>query len=669
MSLNLPPIPTDPIQESPIWRNWFSRVQQLFTSKVSGSIPVSHNALSDIQGGTSDERNHLSNAQVTKLTNIEDGAEVNNISDTDAIDLTDGGETVLHLHDYEHVTWPSSLIVGGATHVTELQGAINHMWSAGMVDGGALTDNGDGTVTIAEGTAVIHATSNPHTDLYEVIVPASTPTLTDGSANYIYVDYNSGTPQYAVSTDITSFNCIDKCIIYLAHRSGTVVHWIDAREQNVDSNRKIRRLFLGFSKFIHDENGTAIGANGLAITVTAGKFNFMVQELPHDAFDTSVAGTANVNVFTLWYQDGVGGWTETINSKTITTTTYDDGSGTPATLNNNKYGVTWFYIMNNSPSELHAVMGQVEYANLSDAEVAAPPTNVPPILSSLGSLIGYVIYEKSAVAFDDVRSVFTQQFTSSAATVHNGLSGLQGGTVAEYYHLTSAEYTGTGSGSFVRDTSPTLTTPQISGTLGIGNTAISSIGVRISSLVLLSGAAAQYGNNNNVTFGSDCTTAGYSFYARPSTTAATYTMGNLINYRANGFIKGAGSTVTTYTSFWADDETDAGTHYAFYGQQSAVNASDRNCYITGSAPNYFAAAVMVGSNTNDGVNLLQVTGSIKSTTTIETGGYIVSTLPAGTQGQRAFVTDATAPTWLATLTGGGAVVCPAFHDGVNWVSA
>jgi hypothetical protein len=48
--------------------------------------------------------------------------------------------------------------------------------------------------------------------------------------------------------------------------------------------------------------------------------------------------------------------------------------------------------------------------------------------------------------------------------------------------------------------------------------------------------------------------------------------------------------------------------------------------------------------------------------------YTVSTLPTGTQGDTAMVTDATAPTYLGTLTGGGSVKCPVFHNGTVWVS-
>jgi hypothetical protein len=52
-------------------------------------------------------------------------------------------------------------------------------------------------------------------------------------------------------------------------------------------------------------------------------------------------------------------------------------------------------------------------------------------------------------------------FATPLTTLHNELSGLNGGAADEMYHLTSAEYTGTGSGNFVRETSPTLTTPTI----------------------------------------------------------------------------------------------------------------------------------------------------------------------------------------------------------------
>lgn len=48
--------------------------------------------------------------------------------------------------------------------------------------------------------------------------------------------------------------------------------------------------------------------------------------------------------------------------------------------------------------------------------------------------------------------------------------------------------------------------------------------------------------------------------------------------------------------------------------------------------------------------------------------YTVATLPAGSPGDFAYVTDALAPTFLGALTGGGTVPTPVFYNGTAWVS-
>lgn len=374
-------------------------------------------------------------------------------------------------YDFDHVTFPAKYSLGNMAHVYTLQELMNHEWSAGVVDGAILTDNGNGTISLSSSTAVLRASTDPHLTLYGVVTPAQANiALTDNATNYVYIDWNAGTPTFNVSTSVTSFNCLDKCIAYVVHRSGTVLHWIDAREQNVDSNRKYRQFSLKIGRFRHADGGTSLGASGLAITLTAGTFYFMLQQLDHIAFDTSVAGTANANIFDLWYRDGVGGWTNVANSKVVDTTTYDNNTGTPVILGNNKFGVTWFYVINDSPSELHAIMGEVEYPNLASATTASPPASVPTIISGLGSLVGFVAYEKGAVTFNNVFSAFTQDFSASVATTHNGLSGLQGGTVNEYFHLTSAQNSLIPSGVPVAGQIPVATSPTTSkwGTISYG---------------------------------------------------------------------------------------------------------------------------------------------------------------------------------------------------------
>jgi hypothetical protein len=61
---------------------------------------------------------------------------------------------------------------------------------------------------------------------------------------------------------------------------------------------------------------------------------------------------------------------------------------------------------------------------------------------------------------------------------------------------------------------------------------------------------------------------------------------------------------------------------------------------------------------NSAVNLLQIPPV-----------YVVANLPSAVDsgvGARSFVTDATGPTFGATVVGGGAVKVPVYSDGTNW---
>ena len=76
----------------------------------------------------------------------------------------------------------------------------------------------------------------------------------------------------------------------------------------------------------------------------------------------------------------------------------------------------------------------------------------------------------------------------------------------------------------------------------------------------------------------------------------------------------------------------------------------------------------VGVYTGTGLATEQFDFGADGTLTLITG-FTVATLPAGVTGMRTHVTDATTPTYLGTLAGGGAIVCPVFYNGSAWVRA
>ena len=82
-------------------------------------------------------------------------------------------------------------------------------------------------------------------------------------------------------------------------------------------------------------------------------------------------------------------------------------------------------------------------------------------------------------------------------------------------------------------------------------------------------------------------------------------------------------------------------------------------------------SVFIGSFNGSALTpaLIISTTSITAELPVILKGYTVATLPTGTQGMKAFVTDATTPTYNTALTGGGAVVVPVFFNGTIWVSA
>ncbi|MFA7597782.1 MAG: hypothetical protein WCX83_00165, partial [Candidatus Cloacimonas sp.] len=297
---------------------------------------------------------------------------------------------------------------------------FSHTESAGVMSGCAITENVDGTVSFAAGYGLIRATADATTPLYAVEISAQANlALTDNSTNYVYFDYNAGVPTFKATIDRSIINCMDKRLAYTIYKKGTVLDVQNSVGQNVDISTKLRKLFYAFSKYIHAEGGTILSQPAaLALGLTEGSFYSGIIEVPHVAFDTNVAGTANENVFTLYYRDGVGGFTEVADSKLISTTTYDNNTGTPVTLSNNKFGVSWVYLINNTPSRLAVVMGQAEYSSQAEANNATPPTIIPTILGGLGSLVGFVTYAKSGTSFSNVLSAFAQTFSSSSAIVY-----------------------------------------------------------------------------------------------------------------------------------------------------------------------------------------------------------------------------------------------------------
>ena len=333
----------------------------------------------------------------------------------------------------------SVLELGTATY-DDVQDWINTTQSAGKLTGGAFTDNGDGTLSVAAGTGFIKTTDSDVAvnKFFDWVIDSSV-ALTDNSANYLYIDYNAGSPQIAVTTTIpTDHNT--KILLGEVFREGTTLHFVSAGQVMSNLGKRVFWKNIDVYGKFQRSSGIIISETGTRnIAVTAGYIYAGLTKASVDAIDTSVS-----DVFTYYYRDGSGGWTKVTSQTQIDNTQYDDGSGTLATLSSggwggsDKYGVHWVY--KDVDSDSFVVYGQGNY-NLQEAQDAQPPSSIPDLLKEVSGLIGKIIIQKDDSTFTSIQSAFDVTFSPTGIVDHNDLANIQGGTADEYYHLTEAEHT------------------------------------------------------------------------------------------------------------------------------------------------------------------------------------------------------------------------------------
>lgn len=339
-------------------------------------------------------------------------------------------------------------IVGSPTHIDTFAEVYNHMYSSGIMSGCDLTDVGDGTITIASGSATIRATGDlGHGALYSAEVPLASAIdlpLVDNSANYVYIIYDGITLSWGVSQVPATVNMLDVVPAYIIVREGIKLTVMDVRSQNVDHIGKNQVKEFYTQPFTRKSGGCAVSDAGtLHLACTAGAFYFQLDEHAVPALDTTGADTFE------YYKHVAGVWTET-DSQIIDSLNYDDGTDLVA-LGNNKYSVHWIYTVVGITSYYAVLYGTQEYSSVAAAQAATTPSSLPPSVGNLGVLLGRVIVEKGATELYEVASSFTQAFTATVATDHEGLAGLQGGAVGDHVHLTTAEKAGYDASKVIAD--------------------------------------------------------------------------------------------------------------------------------------------------------------------------------------------------------------------------
>jgi hypothetical protein len=140
------------------------------------------------------------------------------------------------------------------------------------------------------------------------------------------------------------------------------------------------------------------------------------------------------------------------------------------------------------------------------------------------------------------------------------------------------------------------------GRVGIGGTPSPWARMHVTGTYLSSGGVS-IANYSTGAIPSTTTSSAAGFWSEPSTQAATFTLGSVRHFTAHNLSIGAGSTVTNQYGYFANSNlTGATNNYGFFSN-IASGSGRYNFYAAGTAENYFAGFVGVGSTGSTGVSL------------------------------------------------------------------
>jgi hypothetical protein len=227
--------------------------------------------------------------------------------------------------------------------------------------------------------------------------------------------------------------------------------------------------------------------------------------------------------------------------------------------------------------------------------------------------------------------------------VHNELAGLNGGTSNEYYHSTLAEYTGTGTGVFVRATNPILVTPALGTPTALVGTNITGTATAFT--------ASNVTTNANLT--GEVTSVG---------NAATVSNAAVIAKVLTGYTSGAGTVAATDTLLQAIQKLNGNTA-AIAGGAALSNdtATATPLYPIFAAATTGTPSTVYTSNAN--YLYTPSTGALQAKEVVASNGLFVNNLTVGS--------NYTIPTGYSassvgpiTVSGGVAVTIP---SGSRWL--
>jgi hypothetical protein len=270
-----------------------------------------------------------------------------------------------------------------------------------------LTNNGT-TFSLSSLTGIIANNSTIPTTITNVSFAGASNVTPLYLRAIIYINSSGSLIQFnGASGDLTPEQKRDNLFIgIVVYIGGNVVaiQKIPSIDYDADGRLETLQESLG----VINRDGNVIGANGANLQFNKGAGHtqrsmsnyFMDRKVPDVTTDAAITPVpSGVNL--IGYRNGSGGWTYEAYSGSITPQFWDNGTGTKATVANNKFTTQRIYFFNGTNTFV-IYLGQAEYVALAAAEAAVNNADrVVDPATSPASLRSNLIVEKSCTALNN----------------------------------------------------------------------------------------------------------------------------------------------------------------------------------------------------------------------------------------------------------------------------
>lgn len=338
----------------------------------------------------------------------------------------------------------------GQVYTKEEADARDIILSVGLVIEPTVTVNPDKSLTLGSATVILYtnATFDGHPEEYVIAGGNFLPGV--GTSGCILAEYNGGSPQMRLSNDLGEINQSDRCLVLTFVRESGSVHYLPAGLTG-KASQDLQYLRLQRTRRFNWESGLILSAPGTRDVPGPGEGAYFrieagVMWTPIPSLDLALCAPVKGDEATDWpngrpdfYYHSGGTWVEShftpyiapepvTNSPQYDNLHYDDGTDLVEVAAGH-YVINWVWrFVQTNRVAFGIQLGTADYATLADAEAATVPATLAPHILGLGYLVGRIIVEKGATTPARVDNTSETVFSGGAASDHNALSNVNGGT-------------------------------------------------------------------------------------------------------------------------------------------------------------------------------------------------------------------------------------------------